>query len=79
MAITPIDTAIGPLALTAGPAGLVRIGFGPVAGGPDPGDDSASTGIAEAAASELEEYFAGCRRLFRWPLTDPAAGGSGAR
>jgi hypothetical protein len=78
VAITLIDTAIGPLALTAGPAGLVRIGFGPVAGGPDP-DDSASIGIAEAAASELEEYFAGCRRLFRWPLTDPAAGGSGAR
>ena len=64
MAITVIDSPIGPLALTAGPAGLVRIDFGPVAGGPDPGDDPASVAVVGQAAAELEEYFAGRRRRF---------------
>jgi methylated-DNA-[protein]-cysteine S-methyltransferase len=68
VAIVVIDSPIGPLALTAGPAGLVQVEFGPVASGPDPGDDRASVAVVEQAAGELEEYFAGRRRGFTTAL-----------
>jgi hypothetical protein len=35
--VTVVDSPIGPLTLTAGEAGLVRIDFGAMAHEPDPG------------------------------------------
>ena len=42
MSTTVIDTMIGPLTITAGPEGVVRIDFGPVASIEDPGPSAAS-------------------------------------
>jgi methylated-DNA-[protein]-cysteine S-methyltransferase len=64
MSTTVIDTPIGPLALTAGPAGLVRIDFGPVPTCSDPGPSGQADAHLEQAAVELEEYFSGSRRTF---------------
>jgi len=64
MSTTVIDTPIGPLALTAGPAGLARIDFGPVASVIDPGDGSDARAHLAQAADELEDYFAGRRTVF---------------
>jgi methylated-DNA-[protein]-cysteine S-methyltransferase len=63
-----IDTPIGPLALTAGPEGLVRIDFGPLPACPDPGDSDAAAAVLHQAAVELEEYFAARRTRFEVPL-----------
>jgi len=64
VATTVIDTPIGPLALTAGSAGLVRIDFGPIARASDPGDDPAAEAVLSQAEAELSEYFAGKRQTF---------------
>ena len=68
MATTVIDSPIGPLALTAGSSGLVRIDFGPIARACDPGDDPAAEAVLSQAEAELSEYFAGERRHFTVPL-----------
>ncbi|HEY6533570.1 MAG TPA: methylated-DNA--[protein]-cysteine S-methyltransferase [Acidimicrobiales bacterium] len=75
MATTVIDTPIGPLALTAGAAGLVRIDFGTVPGGPDPGGDAAAAATLGQAGVELAEYFAGTRHVFTVPLDRSARSG----
>lgn len=59
-----VDSPIGPLALTAGEAGLVRIDFGPVPLEADPGGGAAAGGHVAQAAEELDEYFAGRRTAF---------------
>jgi methylated-DNA-[protein]-cysteine S-methyltransferase len=64
MSTTVIDTPIGPLALTAGPGGLVRIDFGPIPGCLDPGPGPEADAHLQRAVTELEEYFAGERRRF---------------
>ena len=64
MPVIVIDGPIGPLALTAGPAGLVRIDFGPVPTIDDPGGGTPADIHLARGADELEEYFAGRRRAF---------------
>jgi methylated-DNA-[protein]-cysteine S-methyltransferase len=64
MASTVVDSPIGPLSLTAGSAGLVRVDFGPVASIADPGGGSAAEAHVVQAADELEEYFSGARTAF---------------
>jgi methylated-DNA-[protein]-cysteine S-methyltransferase len=64
MSTTVIDTPIGPLALTAGSAGLVRIDFGPIPGCLDPGPGVEADAHLTRAVTELDEYFAGERRTF---------------
>jgi methylated-DNA-[protein]-cysteine S-methyltransferase len=62
--VAVIDSPIGPLALTGGPAGLVRVDFGPVPLVDDPGGGATAEAHLARAADELEEYFAGSRRAF---------------
>ena len=64
MSTAVIDTPIGPLTLTAGASGLVRIDFGPVGGVVDPGGGAAADAVVAQAEVELEQYFAGVRREF---------------
>ncbi len=64
MPVTVIDSPIGPLAITAGPAGLVRIDFGPVPSVDDPGGGATAEAHLAQGADELEEYFAGRRTAF---------------
>ncbi len=64
MPVTVIDSPIGPLALTAGPAGMVRVDFGAVPLVDDPGGGAPAEAHLAQAADELEEYFAGSRRAF---------------
>jgi methylated-DNA-[protein]-cysteine S-methyltransferase len=64
VASTVVDTPIGPLSLIAGAAGLVRVGFGPVASVADPGGGAVAQAHVALAGNELEEYFAGRRRVF---------------
>lgn len=64
MSTTVVDTPIGPLALTAGPVGLVRIDFGSIPGCADPGPGAEADAHLARAAIELGEYFAGERRSF---------------
>jgi methylated-DNA-[protein]-cysteine S-methyltransferase len=66
--VTVIDSPIGPLALTAGPAGLVRIDFGPLPTIVDPGGGAPAEAHLAQGTDELEEYFAGRRRAFTVPL-----------
>jgi methylated-DNA-[protein]-cysteine S-methyltransferase len=75
MSTTVIDTPIGPLALTSGPVGLVRIDFGPIPGCPDPGPSDAADAHLALAVAELEEYFAGERRAFTVALDRSARTG----
>lgn len=64
MPVTVIDSPIGPLALTAGPEGLVRIDFGPVPSVADPGGGAPAEAHLAQAAAELDEYVTGRRRAF---------------
>jgi methylated-DNA-[protein]-cysteine S-methyltransferase len=64
MPVTVIDSPIGPLALSAGVDGLVRIDFGPVPTVDDPGGGAGAEAHLARAADELEEYFAGRRTAF---------------
>ena len=68
MSCTVIDSPVGPLALTAGRAGLIRIEFGPIPSVPDPGSTAAADAHLAQAAQELVEYFAGTRTAFTIPL-----------
>jgi methylated-DNA-[protein]-cysteine S-methyltransferase len=78
-----VDTPVGELLLAATPAGLVRVAY------PNEGHDRVLAGIAarlsprvlsaprrlDAAARELDEYFAGQRRGFDLPLDYSLAAG----
>jgi len=75
MSTTVIDTPIGPLALTAGPMGLVRIDFGPIPGCADPVAGAEADAHLGRAVTELEEYFAGERRSFTVALDRSARSG----
>jgi len=78
-----VDSPVGPLALVASPAGLLRLAFGPLASitddfaPPGPGPlPLAEHEIGARIARELEEYFAGERAQFTvpvdWSLTSGA-------
>lgn len=75
MSTAVIYTPIGPLALTAGPAGLVRIDFGPIPACLDAGSGPQAEAHLEQAVTELEEYFAGERRRFTMTLDRSARRG----
>lgn len=75
MPVTVVDSPIGPLALTAGDAGLVRIDFGPVPHGPDPGGGPRARGHLDRGARELDEYFGGRRTVFTVALDRSARTG----
>jgi methylated-DNA-[protein]-cysteine S-methyltransferase len=62
--LSVIDTPIGPLALTTGPDGLVRIDFGAVPSIADPGGGPGAEAHLGRAADELDEYFIGRRCTF---------------
>jgi methylated-DNA-[protein]-cysteine S-methyltransferase len=64
MPTTVIDSPIGPLALTAGPDGLVRVDFGPVPSVVDPGGGPGAKEHLARAGEQIEEYFRGERRAF---------------
>ena len=68
MPVTVVDSPIGPLCLTAGDAGLVRIDFGPLAHEPDPGGSETAEAHLALAVEQLDEYFAGTRTTFDVPL-----------
>jgi methylated-DNA-[protein]-cysteine S-methyltransferase len=61
-----LDTPIGPLTLAAGDAGLRSVWFG--VREPTPAAPRGGHPVLEAARTELEEYFAGERRVFEVPL-----------
>jgi methylated-DNA-[protein]-cysteine S-methyltransferase len=62
--VAVIDSPIGPLAISAGPEGIVRIDFGPEPSVADPGGGAAAEAHLARAVGELEEYFAGRRTTF---------------
>jgi methylated-DNA-[protein]-cysteine S-methyltransferase len=62
--VTVIDSPIGPLTLSAGSEGLVRIDFGPVASVADPGGGSTAEDHLDVGARQLDEYFSGRRTAF---------------
>jgi methylated-DNA-[protein]-cysteine S-methyltransferase len=64
MSRSVIDTMIGPLTITAGPEGVVRIDFGPIASVDDPGPSAPADIHVQRAADELAEYFGGHRTHF---------------
>jgi methylated-DNA-[protein]-cysteine S-methyltransferase len=76
VAYTTVDSPVGPLLLAATPAGLVRVAYD--SEGHDDVLDTLSQRLSprvlrsprrlDAAARELEEYFAGRRRAFDLPL-----------
>ena len=82
LAITTVDTPLGPLTLTASPVGLRGVGWegesvGVVSDGGSSLAESAlaaapspATSILRMAASQLDEYFSGLRTTFELPL-DP--------
>jgi len=83
LAITTVDSPLGPLTLTASPVGLRGVGWegesvGVVSdGGPsNSGSDSAADAspgmsILRASVRQLEEYFSGLRTTFDLPLDPP--------
>ena len=75
MATLVLDTPIGPLTVEGSAQGLRRIEFGahPPSRDDDPSD--AASRMAEQAANELEEYFAGRRTSFGVPLDWSASTG----
>ncbi len=75
MPVTVVDSPIGPLSLTAGPAGLVRIAFGPVPHEPDPGGGTGAQAHLDQGVQELDEYFAGRRTAFTVALDRSARRG----
>ena len=62
-----METPVGPLTLTADEAGLCRVDFGPLSG--IRAARQGSCPLLEAAKQQLDEYFAGQRRVFTVPLS----------
>ena len=71
------DTPFGPVLLSASAVGLTRIDFpgegrfagrGPDAAAPPGTSDGGAIGLLEEADRQLDEYFAGSRRVFDLPL-----------
>jgi methylated-DNA-[protein]-cysteine S-methyltransferase len=60
------ETPIGPLTLHRGPRGLTRLDF--PNRGPARDETARDPGALEAAAAQLDEYFAGRRTAFDLPL-----------
>lgn len=73
MSATTVDTPIGTLTLIASPVGLRYVLFQGEAPPPGAIDDETAEGkaVAQAAAAQLEEYFAGTRTEFALPLDIP--------
>lgn len=77
VAVTNIDTPVGPLLLAATEAGIVRVGFdiegtdevyAKLAETVSPRVLQSSNGLLAMARTQLEEYFAGTRGHFDLPL-----------
>ncbi|MEI8370521.1 MAG: methylated-DNA--[protein]-cysteine S-methyltransferase [Planctomycetia bacterium] len=80
LAITTVDTPLGPLTLTASPDGLRGVGWegesvgvvsdgGPyISGSESAADASPGMSILRAAVTQLDEYFRGWRTTFDLPL-----------
>jgi len=74
IAYRTVDTPVGSLLLAATPAGLVRVAYGPVSEALDALAEKVSPRILHAPARldavvrQLDEYFAGSRRVFDVPL-----------
>ena len=68
MARSVIDTPLGPLVVTAGEAGLLRIEHGPIATTPDPGPSATADAHVAQLTVEFEEYFSRRRTTFTVPL-----------
>jgi methylated-DNA-[protein]-cysteine S-methyltransferase len=64
--VAACDTPVGRLALVAGDAGLRRVLWPGEA--PPEGADAGPHPVLDAAATQLEEYFAGDRTAFELPL-----------
>ncbi|MDD6034509.1 MAG: methylated-DNA--[protein]-cysteine S-methyltransferase [Oscillospiraceae bacterium] len=62
-----MESPVGPLTLTASEAGLCRVDFGPRSGISAARQGSCS--LLQQAKQQLEEYFAGQRRVFSVPLS----------
>lgn len=75
MPVTVVDSPIGPITLTAGDAGLVRIDFGPVAHDPDLGGGAEAEAHLACGVAELDEYFTGRRTAFTVALDRSARSG----
>lgn len=83
LAITTVDTPLGPLTLTASPVGLRGVGWEGesvgvvsdgepyISGSESAADASAVASILRASARQLEEYFSGLRTTFDLPLDPP--------
>ena len=72
MSVRVAETPVGPLTLVASGTGLRAVLWSSESESPaGEGEDPRATAILAATAAQLEEYFAGSRRVFDLPL-DPA-------
>ncbi|GHV64782.1 methylated-DNA--protein-cysteine methyltransferase [Bacteroidia bacterium] len=61
-------TPIGYITITANEKAVVKIAFGKKEGGEQEGSEQKETSQLKIASTQIEEYFAGKRRVFDFPI-----------